>query len=199
MHSPLGRVLFVLVILSALGCSQVATRPTMSPAARPDAAASGTGPSTSVVPDWTRTAWATVPLTDVRTGETFRLADLAGRVVFVETMAVWCVNCGTQQQAAVEALSSLDRSKVTWVALDVDPSESAEMLAAYADDRGFDFTYSLAGTDLSRALSDAFGSIVLSPPSTPVIVIGTDGQVTMTELGHKDPDRLVELATAHGA
>lgn len=93
----------------------------------------------------------------------------------------------------------LDREKVTWVALDVDPGETAGQLAAYAEDRGFDFTYALAGPDLSRALSDEFGAVVLSPPSTPVIVVGTDGQVTMTEIGQKDPDRLLELATAHGA
>lgn len=31
----------------------------------------------------------TLPLTDVRTGETFRLGDFRGKVTFVQAMAVW--------------------------------------------------------------------------------------------------------------
>jgi len=200
MRRPIRSVLFGLAMLAVVGCGS-----TVAPASSPGQPGASTatsvqpGPSTSGQPAWTQTAWATASLTDVRTGETFRVADLAGRTVFIETMAVWCVSCAIQQQAAVEALSMLDREKVTWIALDVDPGETADQLAAYADDRGFDFTYALAGPTLSRALSDAFGAVVLSPPSTPVIVVGTDGQVTMTEIGQKDPDRLLELATAHGA
>ncbi len=223
MRSPISSALLGLVVLSVVGCGSTAgpasspgqpgastatsVQPGRStaPSGAPDAPKSGpqgdsTQPSVAPSPPaWTQTAWATASLTDVRTGETFRIADLAGRTVFIETMAVWCVSCAIQQQAAVEALSMLDREKVTWIALDVDPGETADQLAAYADDRGFDFTYALAGPTLSRALSDAFGAVVLSPPSTPVIVVGTDGQVTMTEIGQKDPDRLLELATAHGA
>ena len=50
--------------------------------------------------------WATAPLTDVATGETFRIADLAGKVVIVETMAIWCSNCRAQQGDVQAALGS---------------------------------------------------------------------------------------------
>ncbi|MFQ5419741.1 MAG: peroxiredoxin family protein, partial [Anaerolineae bacterium] len=53
-----------------------------------------TGPKTAAAD---RPAWQTVPLTDVRTGETFTLADYAGKVIIVETMAVWCPFCDQQQ------------------------------------------------------------------------------------------------------
>jgi thiol-disulfide isomerase/thioredoxin len=144
-------------------------------------------------------AWATIPLTDVRTGETFTLAGAGDRVVFVEPMAVWCSSCRQQQETAKQAIAGLDQSRVTWVALDVDPNETPEMLARFADENAFPFTYAVAGVDLSRALADAFGAQVLSPPSTPVIVIGTDGTVTLTEFGHKSQDRILELAQQHGA
>ena len=37
------------------------------------------------------------------------------------------------------------------------------------------------------------------PPSTPVIFIGTTGQITLTDFGHKSPDEIVALAEEHGA
>jgi len=148
---------------------------------------------------WESEAWATRPLTDARTGEAFRLADLSDRVVFVETMAVWCTNCKAQQATAREAMATLDPARVVWIALDVDPGEDAPTLARYADENGFPFTYALAGADLSRDLAEAFGAQVLSPPATPIIVLAPDGRVTLTEFGHKDAARLAELAREHGA
>jgi len=162
----------------------------------PPASAAGTPPA--VVPD---RPWATANLIDVATGEPFRIADLVaeGKVVFVETMAIWCTNCRAQQADAMVALGRLDRSRVAWVALDVDRSETAEALAAYGPRWGFEFTYAIAGPDVSRALADDFGDLVLSPPSTPIVVVGTDGTVTLTDYGPKSVDQIVELAAAHGA
>ncbi|MBA3797130.1 MAG: redoxin domain-containing protein [Chloroflexi bacterium] len=209
------------------GSGSTLVPPSDSPAATPSAAASNTpaataptatddvsgsptiatpvstsSPDASAVPSDSGIAlpaWATIPLTDVRTGETFTLADSGDRVVFVEPMAVWCSSCRQQQETAREAVAGLDPSRVTWVAIDVDPNETPEMLARFADENEFPFTYAIAGVDLSRALADAFGAQVLSPPSTPVIVIGTDGSVTLTEFGHKSQERIAELAQQHGA
>lgn len=146
-------------------------------------------------------AWATAQLTDVRTGERFRIADLVadGRVVFLEPMAIWCTNCRRQQGDVVVALDRLDPAKVTWIGVDVDPSEEADALAEYSRTFGFDWPFVVAGVDVSRALAAEFGDRVLSPPSTPIVVVGTDGRVTLTEFGHKSVDRIVELAAEHGA
>ena len=146
-------------------------------------------------------AWATEALTDVRTGESFRIADLVAddRVVFIETMAIWCSSCRTQQRDVVKALAALDPGRVTWIGVDVDASEKAGDLANYSLKLGFDWPYVVASTDLARALAAEFGDQVLSPPSTPIIVVGTDGTVTLTEFGHKSVDRILELAAAHGA
>lgn len=145
--------------------------------------------------------WATAELTDVRNGTTFRIADLVAsdRVVFIETMAIWCSRCRAQQRDVVTALARLDPSRVTWIGVDVDGSESASDLATYSTTLGFDWAYVVGSKDFLRALNDEFGSQVLSPPSTPIIVVGTDGTVTLTEFGHKSVDRIVELAATHGA
>lgn len=146
-------------------------------------------------------AWATAELTDVRNGERFRITDLVadGRVVFLETMAIWCANCRRQQGDVVVALSQLDPARVIWIGVDVDASESAEALADYSRTLGFEWPFVVAGKDLARALATEFGDQVLSPPSTPIIVVGTDGRVTLTEFGHKGIDRIVQLAREHGA
>ena len=110
-------------------------------------------------------------------------------------MAVWCSKCRAQQERAVDALARLDRSKVAWVGLDVETAESAEQLAAYSEAAGFDFTYAIADRDVSRALAEEFGDVVLNPPATNVIVIEPDGQVTHTTGGHS-ADEIVEIANA---
>jgi hypothetical protein len=145
--------------------------------------------------------WATHELVDVVTGDRFTIAGLVaeGRVVFLETMAIWCSNCRIQQETAMNAMARMDRQKVVWISLDVDPSERAEDLAEYRRTFGFEITYAIAGRDVSRALADEFGDEVLAPTSTPIIVIGTDGSVTLTPYGHKSADDLVALAASHGA
>jgi thiol-disulfide isomerase/thioredoxin len=139
-------------------------------------------------------------LTDVTTGEPLTIADHAGKVVFVETMAIWCVNCRSQQADALDALEELNDPDVVYVVLDVEPGESATDLAAYEAEHEWDaFAYAIAPVDVSRALADEFGDLVLNPPATPIMVIGTDGTVTLTEWGHKSTEDLVGLAREHGA
>jgi thiol-disulfide isomerase/thioredoxin len=145
-------------------------------------------------------AWATATLTDVTTGETFRIADLvaSGKVVFMETMAIWCSNCRAQQVEATAAFGELDPEAVVWIALDVESSETAEALARYREDNGFPFTYVIADTDLARALVADFGEVVLSPPSVNIIVVGGDGRITPLR-GHKSVAEIRALAAEHGA
>ena len=144
--------------------------------------------------------WALATLTDAATGEQFRIADLAasGRVVFIETMAIWCSNCRAQQREAVTAFADLDPAKVVWLGLDVETSETADALVRYRDQNGFPFRYAIADRDVSRALAEEFGDVVLSPPSVNLIVLATDGRVTHL-LGRHSAGELVEIAIGHGA
>jgi hypothetical protein len=143
--------------------------------------------------------WAQAELTDVTTGEPFRIADLAGKTVILETMAIWCTNCRAQQGDVYRALDDLDPDRVAYVLLDVDPSETAPALADYRTQNGFTGIYAIAGRETARALAEEFGDQVLNPPSTPMILIGTDGRITLTDFGHKSPDTVLQLARDHGA
>jgi hypothetical protein len=144
-------------------------------------------------------AWATAEVTDVATGETFRIADLAGRPLIIETMAIWCSSCLAQQGVVYETLAGVEPSSVEYILIDVDPSETAEALAAYRERNGFTGRYVVASTDLARALVADFGDQVLNPPSTPMVVVGADGTVTLTPFGKKSADDLRTLLSQHGA
>lgn len=172
---------------------------TTRPAGPSEPSASGTPVGSADAPVELTQAWATAVLTDVSTGEAFRIADHAGSVIIVETMAIWCSNCRAQQQEVQVALARLPADRVVFVVVDVDPNEDGASLAAYRADHGFEGRYAIAETELARALAADFGDQFLNPPSTPMLIIGTDGTVTQADFGHKSADELVELAQAHGA
>lgn len=220
----LAALLAAALLAGALAaCSPQAAGPSTPPAATPEstpaptdvapppptappASAPSDAPTTEPTPDPAAAAaaalaakpWATFPLTDVRTGEAFTVADLAGRVVFLETMAIWCTKCRAQQHEATTAMADLDPERVVWLALDVDPAESAPDLARYADDEGFPHRYAVASAEVSRALAAEFGDQVLNPPSVPILVIAADGTVE-AGFGHRDVAAIVATARAAGA
>jgi hypothetical protein len=161
--------------------------PTASRSASPSAVARATSsataaptspsPAASVAAD----PLLAVALTDVRSGEPFTLADLsADQAVLLEPMAVWCTSCRAQQHEVKRAHA--DGSFVS-VSLDVDLSESAADLAAYADREGFDWRFAMADAELYRLLQERFGVAVTNPPSTPLIVIEPGGEVRPLEFG----------------
>ena len=141
--------------------------------------------------------WAQVELADVTTGERFRISDFAGQVIVIEPMAVWCSNCKTQQREGAALLAELP--DVVWISLDVEPRESTDLLAGAAAERGHPFRWAIAPAKLSRDLEADFGTIVLNPVPTPLILVGTDGRITLTEFGLKSAATLVDLAREHGA
>ena len=105
--------------------------------------------------------WATAGQ-DVSTGETFRIADHAGKVIIIETMAIWCPNCRRQQGDVKTALEALPADTVVYIVLDVDPGEDGASLAAYREENGFAGQYAVAGTAVARALAAEFGDQILT-------------------------------------
>jgi len=85
--------------------------------------------------------WRTTAMQDVVTGEEVRIADLEGKVVAIEAMAIWCTTCRTQQLEAQAALEQLDSPDVAYISLDVDPNERAGDLAEYARREGFQWRF----------------------------------------------------------
>ncbi len=171
----------------------------LAPSSRSPDSPAASPPETSEPRPAIDAAWAQTQLTDVTTGETFRIADLAGRVVIVEPMAIWCTKCFAQQGEVYSALEELDPERVAYILLDVDPNETGPALAEYRSRNGFTGRYAIAGLETARALAADFGDQVLNPPNTPMILIGVDGRITFTEFGHKPAATVAQLARDHGA
>ncbi len=140
-------------------------------------------------------AWANAPLTDVETGETFTIAGLAGKPLFIESMAIWCSNCRAQQGRFTEAFGQLAPGTAEYVVLTVDPSETAEDLARYKSERGFTGRYAVAGKELAKALDAEFGPNAINPPSVPVIFVSPSGEVEFST-GQESVEQIVEKAGA---
>jgi hypothetical protein len=160
------------------------------PPADPPAATPGaqpTDPPAAVPPTETAAAlpqdvWRTAELRDVRSGETLVVNELvaAGRLVVIEPMAIWCTSCRTQQNEARTALAQLARDDIVYISLDVDPNETEPDLARYADERDYPWHFAVASREVARSLAQAFGDQVLSPPSTPKIVVQPAGQAEVS-------------------
>jgi hypothetical protein len=167
----------------------VTQAPTTGPSIAAPTASPASQPTTPPTERPLAYPWLATELRDVRTGEIVRPADLLGKVLVIEPMAVWCSNCRAQQNEARTALANLGSSDIVYVSLDVDPFETEADLAQYADDRGYPWHFSIASDDLARELAAAFGPLALSPPATPKIVVAPDGTVKVS-FGHKSAEKL---------
>lgn len=138
-------------------------------------------------------AWFDIELTDVQTGETFTMNDYAGKVVLVETMAIWCPNCIVQANEVRNLHEMLDNSEdLVSVTLDVDVNEDAASLKEYSQGYGFDWHFAIAPLEVARALGNLYSAQFLNPPLSPMLLIDRSGEVHILEFGKKSAENLAE-------
>ncbi|MDO8755311.1 MAG: TlpA disulfide reductase family protein [Anaerolineales bacterium] len=139
-------------------------------------------------------AWYSASFTDASTGQAFTINDFKGKVVLVETLAMWCSNC-KQQQEQVKALHTLlgERDDFISLGLDIDSNENAADLKGYAESNGFDWLYAVATMDVAREFSKLYGDQFLNPPSTPMLVIDRHGVAHPLPFGIKSADDLMKV------
>jgi thiol-disulfide isomerase/thioredoxin len=138
-------------------------------------------------------AWMTTTLTDVRSGETFTLADFAGKTVFVEPMATWCTNCRRQLGNVAQAKAQLgDSEDVVFVGLSVETHLSHDNLANYTEETGFFWTFAVATPEMLISLVETFGQTITNPPATPHFIIRPDGTTTDLSTGYEGPEELLQ-------
>jgi thiol-disulfide isomerase/thioredoxin len=118
--------------------------------------------------------WQLIEVTDTG-GETFTIADLAGRPVFVENFATWCSNCRKQLEATQAAAEQAGDDAV-FLALSVETELSVEDMAEYQEDNGFGaIRFAVMSPELLAAMDAAFGKTALNPPATPKVAVAADG------------------------
>lgn len=134
--------------------------------------------------------WFGIELTDAQTGETFTMNDYAGKVVLLETMAMWCPNCIVQAHEVRKLHEVIDSQDLISVSLDVDINEDSESLKEYAYGYGFDWHFAVAPLEIARALGNLYTAQYLNPPLSPMLIIDRDGSVHHLEYGFKDVETL---------
>jgi thiol-disulfide isomerase/thioredoxin len=140
--------------------------------------------------------WQQLTLTDVD-GVEFTLGDFMGKPVFVENFATWCPKCREQLGTTNEAAGTLGDDAVV-IALSVETDLSADDVAEYAADNGFDnIRFAVMTPEFLAAISDAYGNSSINPPSTPHFVIDIHGAAGELDTGSKSADDIVKaLQTA---
>ena len=138
-------------------------------------------------PDWTQAI-----LENAQTGETFTLADFAGKTVFIEAMATWCPACRQAQDNMRAARNQIDSEDVVWISLSVETFLDNGELAQYADNAGYDWLFTVSSDALLGDLTEVFGGLVNNPPALPHFLIRPDGTVSELSGGLHSPERLIE-------
>lgn len=143
-------------------------------------------------------AWFSTVLTNVQNDTTFTIADLKGKVVLVETMAVWCSNCRDQQNEIKALHDQLGmQDDFVSVSLDIDPNENPDTLKSYLKTTGFDWHYAVAPADVSRDIASEFGNQFLNPPSTPILIVDRHGVAHALPFGLKSSDDLLQAVNMY--
>lgn len=150
--------------------------------------------SSSETPATTSPEWFDMELTDAQTGETFTMNDYAGKVVLMETMAIWCPNCVVQANE-VRNLHELlgNPDNLISVSLDVDINEDAAALKEYAEEYGFEWHFAVAPLQVARALGNLYTAQYLNPPLSPMLIIDQNGEVHHLDYGIKEAETLKEI------
>jgi peroxiredoxin len=166
------------IALIIVACRQTALQPS---------ATSETGITTT--PEW-----FDIELTDAQTGETFTMNDYAGKVVLMETMAMWCPNCIIQANEVRNLHELLGNPEdFISVSLDVDINEDAASLKEYASGYGFDWHFAVAPLQVARALGNLYTAQYLNPPLAPMLIIDRNGEVHHLDYGIKEAETLQEI------
>ncbi len=169
--------LIILGVVVLSGCA---------PASAPEEEPAGPAEEKTVTPP----AWMDIELTDVVTGEIFKISDFRGKPVLVESFAVWCPTC-LRQQRQIAGLHESEGEAIIHISIDTDPNEDATKVRDHAERNGFDWYFAISPVELTNALIDEFGLGVVIAPSAPVILINADQSARFLGSGVKSSDELL--------
>ncbi len=130
--------------------------------------------------------WLSAGLTNATTGAAFTVQDFKGKVVLVETMAMWCPTCLSQGKEVKALHDQLGmRDDLVSVSIDIDLNEKLADLKGYTAKNGFDWTFTAATPDVAREIGDLYGQQFLNPTSAPMLIIDRHGQAHPLPFGVK--------------
>ena len=133
--------------------------------------------------------WKCEDLVDVLTGETYQIKDFEGKIILVESFAVWCPTCLKQQLKMKELLES-DGDNIVHISFDTDPNEEPSLVKEHAEKNGLNWKFSVSPIEITKKMIDEFGIGVVNAPSAPVILVCEDQSTRLLEKGVKSAEEL---------
>lgn len=121
----------------------------------------------------TASSWIDFELTNVATGEKFKISDFNDKPVLLESFAVWCPTC-TQQQKTTKKFHEEVGDSVVSISIDTDPNEDESRILEHIERNGFHWYYAITPAEMTRSLIDQFGVGIVNAPSVPMILICGD-------------------------
>jgi thiol-disulfide isomerase/thioredoxin len=146
-------------------------------------------------------AWTTAELTDACSGETFALADFAGKTVYIESMATWCPPCLDQLVRVKEAAEQIpedEQGDTVFVALSIEVDLPRETLAEYATANDLPFIFAVMPADMVQAMADDLGQEIAIPPATPHLIVAPDGTIGEIHTGGASAEDVLALLAEAG-
>lgn len=183
-------LLAALLIVAA--CSAGATTPAALGSAEPSAssALSGDPVPVYVAASPTDPSWFGVSMTDVNSGQAFRISDFRGKVVLIETMATWCPTCQGEMAQVQQLHSFFSDTDFVSVSLDVDPNEDATVLKKFTVKNNYLWRVAVAPTEVGAFMAKNYDVNYLNPPEQPMLIIDRTGGVWGLPFGIKSIDSL---------
>ena len=134
--------------------------------------------------------WMEIELTDVATGETFKISDFKGKPILLESFAVWCPTCLAQQKE-VKKVKQIEGENIIHISLDTDPNEDEDKVREHIERNELDWYFAVSPVELTQALIDEFGLSFVSAPRAPVILICEDQTTRFLKSGVKSAEELI--------
>lgn len=135
--------------------------------------------------------WRTARLKNVSTGREFSINDFKGKVVLLESFAVWCPTC-LKQQKELQKLKIAKGDEIIHISLDTDPNEDEDKIKEHLGRHGFDWFFAITPKNVTKSLIDDFGINIVNAPGSPIILICPDQSTTFLKRGVKTSEELQE-------
>ena len=117
-------------------------------------------------------------------GMPHNLTDYRGKVLVVDFFATWCGPCASQLEELLALWPELNHSSVAFLAIDIDDSESLDLVTSYRDTKGIGWPVAYQAADVGSDYNvDAIPTMV---------VIDGDGVIRFYHTGVVSREELKE-------
>jgi len=117
------------------------------------------------------TGWRDGELTDVLTGQKFKVSDFKGTPILLESFAVWCPTCLQQQRKIKELIAQESEGETIHISIDTDPNEEAQQVIDHSNRNDLVWLFAISPAVYTQSLIEEFGVRVVNAPSAPVVLI----------------------------